>query len=57
MFLRLNLSNVQPANCYAIGLCSFGGVVFASRDGKIVFGDSVDARLDVVFRKKLAEVI
>lgn len=35
---------------------SSGGVVLASRDGKIVFENSIDARLDVVFRKKLPEV-
>lgn len=35
---------------------SSGGVVLASRDGKIVFENSLDARLDVVFRKKLPEV-
>ncbi|KAJ0106292.1 hypothetical protein Patl1_17585 [Pistacia atlantica] len=34
--------------------CS-GGVVLASRDGKIVFENTLDARLDVVFRKKLPE--
>ncbi|KAF7828180.1 V-type proton ATPase subunit E [Senna tora] len=36
--------------------CS-GGVVLASRDGKIVCENTLDARLDVVFRKKLPEVI
>ncbi|XP_042012224.1 V-type proton ATPase subunit E-like isoform X2 [Salvia splendens] len=35
--------------------CS-GGVVLASRDGKIVFENSLDARLEVVFRKKLPEI-
>ncbi|XP_015896381.1 V-type proton ATPase subunit E [Ziziphus jujuba] len=35
--------------------CS-GGVVLASRDGKIVFENTIDARLDVVFRKKLPEI-
>ncbi|XP_076898051.1 V-type proton ATPase subunit E-like [Bidens hawaiensis] len=34
--------------------CS-GGVVLASRDGKIVFENTLDARLDVVFRGKLPE--
>eukprot|EP00256_Glycine_max_P069554 XP_025984149.1 uncharacterized LOC100500452 isoform X1 [Glycine max] len=34
--------------------CS-GGVVLASRDGKIVCENTLDARLDVVFRKKLPE--
>ncbi|KZV17615.1 V-type proton ATPase subunit E [Dorcoceras hygrometricum] len=36
--------------------CS-GGVVLASRDGKIVFENTLDARLEVVFRKKLPEPI
>ncbi|XP_051113317.1 V-type proton ATPase subunit E-like [Andrographis paniculata] len=35
--------------------CS-GGIVLASRDGKIVFENTLDARLDVVFRKKLPEI-
>ncbi|KAK4741225.1 hypothetical protein SAY87_024813 [Trapa incisa] len=34
--------------------CS-GGVVLASRDGKIVCENTLDARLDVVFHKKLPE--
>ncbi|KAL2524975.1 V-type proton ATPase subunit E3 [Abeliophyllum distichum] len=34
----------------------YGGVVLASRDGKIVFENTLDARLDVVFRKKLPEI-
>ncbi|EMS62138.1 V-type proton ATPase subunit E [Triticum urartu] len=34
--------------------CS-GGVVMASQDGKIVFENTLDARLEVVFRKKLPE--
>ncbi|KAH9617982.1 hypothetical protein KSS87_011361 [Heliosperma pusillum] len=35
--------------------CS-GGVVLASRDGKIVFENSLDARLEVAFRKKLPQI-
>ncbi|KAJ6765370.1 ATPASE H+-TRANSPORTING V1 SUBUNIT E1A-RELATED [Salix purpurea] len=35
--------------------CS-GGVVMASKDGKIVFENTLDARLDVAFRKKLPEI-
>ncbi|XP_027081336.1 V-type proton ATPase subunit E [Coffea eugenioides] len=35
--------------------CS-GGVVLASRDGKIVCENTLDARLDVVFRQKLPEI-
>lgn len=31
--------------------------MLASRDGKIVCENTLDARLDVVFRKKLPEVI
>ncbi|KAB5529522.1 hypothetical protein DKX38_019603 [Salix brachista] len=38
------------------GLFCSGGVVLASRDGKIVFENSLDARLDVAFRKKLPEI-
>ncbi|ONM28335.1 V-type proton ATPase subunit E3 [Zea mays] len=33
-----------------------GGVVLASRDGKIVCENTLDARLQVVFRKKLPEI-
>nr|AFK46992.1 unknown [Lotus japonicus] len=35
--------------------CS-GGVVLASRDGKIVIENTLDARLDVLFRKKLPAI-
>lgn len=35
--------------------CS-GGVVLASQDGKIVFENTLDARLDVIFRGKLPEI-
>ncbi|KVH95332.1 V-type proton ATPase subunit E-like [Cynara cardunculus var. scolymus] len=35
--------------------CS-GGVVLASRDGKIVIENTLDARLDVIFRGKLPEI-
>ncbi|KAJ6849049.1 putative V-type proton ATPase subunit E [Iris pallida] len=35
--------------------CS-GGVVLASRDGKIVCENTLDARLDVAFRRKLPEI-
>ncbi|KAE8694620.1 V-type proton ATPase subunit E [Hibiscus syriacus] len=35
--------------------CS-GGVVIASRDGKIVCENTLDARLDVAFNKKLPEI-
>ncbi|CAI9094237.1 OLC1v1029937C1 [Oldenlandia corymbosa var. corymbosa] len=35
--------------------CS-GGVVLASRDGKIVCENTLDARLEVVYRKKLPEI-
>ena len=40
----------------SFSLSSSGGVVLASRDGKIVCENTLDARLDVVFRKKLPEV-
>ncbi|XP_050229780.1 V-type proton ATPase subunit E [Mercurialis annua] len=45
-----------PTHHNAHGPHCFGGVVLASRDGKIVFENSLDARLDVVFRKKLPEI-
>jgi hypothetical protein len=43
---------------YSKSICLFssGGIVLASRDGKIVFESTLDARLEVVFRKKLPEV-
>lgn len=45
------------ANTYFfLKFCSSGGVVIASRDGKIVFENTLDARLDVAFNKKLPEV-
>lgn len=40
----------------SFGIFSSGGVVLASRDGKIVFENTLDARLDVIFRGKLPEV-
>ncbi|KAH7862419.1 hypothetical protein Vadar_004591 [Vaccinium darrowii] len=45
-----------PSHHNAHGPFCSGGVVMASRDGKIVFENTLDARLDVVFRKKLPEV-
>ncbi|CAN1254229.1 V-type proton ATPase subunit E [Linum perenne] len=45
-----------PSHHNAHGPSCSGGVVLASRDGKIVFENTLDARLDVVFRKKLPEV-
>ncbi|XP_057520953.1 V-type proton ATPase subunit E-like [Amaranthus tricolor] len=38
------------------GLSCAGGVVLASRDGKIVCENTLDARLDVAFRKKLPQI-
>ncbi|KAE8727302.1 V-type proton ATPase subunit E [Hibiscus syriacus] len=38
-----------------VPFCS-GGVVLASRDGKIVCENTLDARLDVAFNKKLPEI-
>ncbi|XP_073157390.1 V-type proton ATPase subunit E-like [Henckelia pumila] len=50
--------NLPPAPSHhnAHGLFCSGGVVLASRDGKIVFENTLDARLEVVFRKKLPEI-
>ncbi|GMP96479.1 hypothetical protein CsSME_00045126 [Camellia sinensis var. sinensis] len=45
-----------PSHHNAHGPFCSGGVVLASRDGKIVFENSLNARLDVVFRKKLPEI-
>ncbi|KAF8412157.1 hypothetical protein HHK36_000114 [Tetracentron sinense] len=45
-----------PTHHHAHGPFCSGGVVLASRDGKIVCENTLDARLDVVFRKKLPEV-
>ncbi|GKV26978.1 hypothetical protein SLEP1_g36187 [Rubroshorea leprosula] len=45
-----------PSHHNAHGPFCSGGVVLASRDGKIVCENTLDARLDVVFRKKLPEI-
>nr|AHA83526.1 V-type proton ATPase subunit E [Hevea brasiliensis] len=45
-----------PSHHNAHGPYCSGGVVLASRDGKIVCENTLDARLDVVFRKKLPEI-
>ncbi|KAL5989250.1 hypothetical protein ACLOJK_010140 [Asimina triloba] len=44
-----------PSRHHEHGLFCSGGVVLASRDGKIVCENTLDARLDVVFRNKLPE--
>ncbi|KAL8111444.1 V-type proton ATPase subunit E-like [Apium graveolens] len=45
-----------PSSHHAHGPSCSGGIVMASRDGKIVIENTLDARLDVVFRKKLPEI-
>lgn len=45
-----------PTNQESHSIHCSGGVVLASRDGKIVLENTLDARLDVVFRKKLPEI-
>ncbi|KAJ1281937.1 hypothetical protein BS78_03G011800 [Paspalum vaginatum] len=45
-----------PSHYQALGPSCSGGVVLASRDGKIVCENTLDARLEVVFRKKLPEI-
>jgi len=45
-----------PDHNHSHGLICSGGVVLASRDGKIVFENTLDARLEVVFHKKLPEI-
>ncbi|PKA63615.1 V-type proton ATPase subunit E [Apostasia shenzhenica] len=46
----------SPSHNHPHGPFCSGGVVLASRDGKIVCENTLDARLDVVFRKKLPEI-
>ncbi|CAL9151375.1 unnamed protein product, partial [Musa hybrid cultivar] len=46
-----------PSHHHAHGPSCSGGVVLASIDGKIVCENTLDARLDVAFRKKLPEVL
>ncbi|XP_012439700.1 V-type proton ATPase subunit E [Gossypium raimondii] len=50
--------NLPPAPSHhnAHGPFCSGGVVIASRDGKIVCENTLDARLDVAFNKKLPEI-
>ncbi|XP_047059683.1 V-type proton ATPase subunit E-like [Lolium rigidum] len=45
-----------PSHYKAHDLSCSGGVVLASRDGKIVFENTLDARLELAFRKKLPEI-
>ncbi|CAH9117098.1 unnamed protein product [Cuscuta europaea] len=45
-----------PSHHDAHGPSCAGGVVLASRDGKIVCENTLDARLEVLFRKKLPEI-
>lgn len=45
-----------PTHQEGHGLSCSGGVVLASADGKIVCENTLDARLDLVFRKKLPEI-
>nr|Q41396.1 RecName: Full=V-type proton ATPase subunit E; Short=V-ATPase subunit E; AltName: Full=Vacuolar proton pump subunit E [Spinacia oleracea]CAA65581.1 vacuolar H(+)-ATPase [Spinacia oleracea] len=45
-----------PSHHKEHGLHCSGGVVLASRDGKIVFENTLDARLEVAFRKKLPQI-
>ncbi|KAJ4794566.1 V-type proton ATPase subunit E [Rhynchospora pubera] len=45
-----------PSSFQDHSLSCSGGVVLASNDGKIVCENTLDARLDVVFRKKLPEI-
>nr|XP_043637442.1 V-type proton ATPase subunit E-like [Erigeron canadensis] len=45
-----------PTNADPLRPSCSGGVVLASSDGKIVFENTLDARLDVAFRKKLPEI-
>ncbi|KAH9311359.1 hypothetical protein KI387_026394, partial [Taxus chinensis] len=47
---------LPPApNAEGVGRSCAGGVILASKDGRIVCENTLDARLDVVFRHKLPE--
>jgi V-type H+-transporting ATPase subunit E len=45
-----------PKSAESHALSCSGGVVLASQDGKIVCENTLDARLDVVFRQKLPQI-
>ncbi|CAA6654577.1 unnamed protein product [Spirodela intermedia] len=45
-----------PSHHGAHGLFCSGGVVLASQDGKIVCENTLDSRLELVFRQKLPEI-
>lgn len=45
-----------PKSADAHGPSCAGGVVLASQDGKIVCENTLDARLEVIFRQKLPEI-
>ncbi|XAR55715.1 hypothetical protein NMG60_11035892 [Bertholletia excelsa] len=45
-----------PSSEESNGPSCAGGVILASQDGKIVCDNTLDARLDVVFRQKLPEI-
>ncbi|KAJ9549689.1 hypothetical protein OSB04_022232, partial [Centaurea solstitialis] len=57
----MDLANEEDNGLYNLSFLTLvisisGGVVLASRDGKIVFENTLDARLDVIFRGKLPEI-
>lgn len=45
-----------PTSADTLGPSCSGGVVLASQDGKIVCENTLDARLDVIFRQKLPQI-
>ncbi|KAL1804583.1 hypothetical protein DCAR_0830371 [Daucus carota subsp. sativus] len=45
-----------PTSAGSLGLSCSGGVVVASLDGKIVCENTLDARLDIVFKQKLPQI-
>ncbi|CAI9288984.1 unnamed protein product [Lactuca saligna] len=52
---QIHLSSAPSSDDPHVLSCS-GDVVLASRDGKIVFENTLDARLDVTFRRKLPKI-
>jgi V-type H+-transporting ATPase subunit E len=49
------VSNSDGYTCFG-GRDSAGGVVLATKDGRIVLENTLDARLEVVFKQQLPEI-
>lgn len=46
----------NSSHVFMLWNCSTGGVVLATKDGRIVLENTLDARLEVVFKQQLPEV-